>query len=222
MFDEVQLVKQTGKVCSARRRNFQTFRDNAVERYDSYVSVLTATPYTNNIFEVFSILSLLTGKDYKEIEKKNVMKNTIAVENLLNSLGVLSNTAPMNAAGKVIEETIQIEEIVGDTDSFKSFKESIDEGPLSIHQSVLKDKLEYIYLEDKVKKGDFTILYTQFTEGIVDQSKSFSLTLGSKSVNTLGRTRTQTLTLTRMVRWIGGKSRTIMIFSLHPNPLQWE
>ena len=180
VFDEVQLVKQTGKVCSARRRNFQTFRDNAVERYDCYVSVLTATPYTNNIFEVISILSLLTGKDYKEIEKKNVMKNTIAVENLLNSLGVLSNTTPRNAAGKVIEETIQVEEIVGDTDSFKSFKESIEKGPLAIHQSVLKDKLEYIYLEDKVQKGDFTILYTQFTEGIVDQSKSFFTDLGFK------------------------------------------
>lgn len=189
VFDEVQLVKQTGKVCSARRRNFQAFRDNAVEWYDSYVSVLTATPYTNNIFEVISILSLLTGKDYKEIEKKNVMKNTIAVENLLNSLGVLSNTDPRNADGKVIEENIQIEEIVGDTDSFKSFKESIDEGPLSIHQSVLKDKLEYIYLENKVKKGDFTIIYTQFTDGIVDQSKSFFTDLGFKVCEYTGQNK---------------------------------
>ena len=87
-------------------------------------------------------------------QKKNILKNTIAVENLLNSNGILSNTDPKNVVGKVIEENIQIEEIVGDYDTFTSFKESMDGSPLSIYHSVLNDKLEYIYLEDKVKKGE--------------------------------------------------------------------
>lgn len=180
VFDEVQLVKQRDKKCSTRRKNFQTFRNNAVERYDSYVSVLTATPYTNNIFEVISILSLLTGESYKDIKKRNILQNTYAVENLLNSLGLLSNSPSKNVAGEVIEENIQIEEIIGDTDTFNSFKKSINMSALSIYQSVLKDKLEYIYLEDKVKKGDLTILYTHYVKGIVDQSKSFFTDLGFK------------------------------------------
>ncbi len=180
VFDEVQLVKQRDKKCSTRRKNFQTFRNNAVERYDSYVSVLTATPYTNNIFEVISILSLLTGESYKDIKKRNILQNTCAVENLLNSHGVLAKTAPKNAAGKVIEENIQIEEIIGDTDTFNSFKKSINMSALSVYQSVLKDKLEYIYMEDKVKKGDLTILYTHYVKGIVDQSKTFFTDLGYK------------------------------------------
>ena len=189
VFDEVQLVKQRDKKCSTRRKNFQTFRDNAVERYDSYVSVLTATPYTNNIFEVISILSLLTGEDYKDIQKKNILKNTIAVENLLNSHGILSNTNPKNVDGKVIEENIQIEEIIGDLDTFNSFKESMGSSPLSVYQSVLKDKLEYIYLEDKVKKGELTIVYTQFTDGIVDQSKTFFTNLGFRVCEYTGQNK---------------------------------
>ena len=101
VFDEVQWIKQSGNVCSSRRLVFQDFRNTSVERYDSYVSVLTATPYTNNISEVISILTLMTGEEYK-VETKNILKNTIAVENLLNSLGVLSNTKPKNVFGKEI------------------------------------------------------------------------------------------------------------------------
>ena len=173
VFDEVQLIKQRDKNCSTRRKNFQSFRDKAVERYNSYVSVLTATPFINNIKETISILTLMTGDDYKDIKRKNILKNTIDVENLLNSLGVLSNTEPKNVKGEVIEKDIQVDEIVGDTVTFKSFKKSIDGSPLTIYQSLLKDKLEYIYCEDKVKKGELTILYTHYVDGVVDLSKSF-------------------------------------------------
>lgn len=189
VFDEVQLVKQRDKYCSTRRKSFLAFRNNAVERYDSYVSVLTATPYTNNIFEVISILSLMTGEDYKDIQKRNILQNTYAVENLLNSLGILANTTPKNAAGKVIEENIQIEGFEGSTDTFNSFKKSLDSSPLSIYQSVLQDKLDYIYCEDKVKKGELTILYTQFTDGIVDQSKDFFTDLGFKVCEYTGQNK---------------------------------
>ena len=178
VFDEGQLVKQRDKKCSSRRKIFQTFRNNAVDKYNSYVSVLTATPFTNNLKEVISILSLLTGKNYSDIKTRNLLKNTIAVENLLGSLGVLSKKSPDNVAGKVIEENIQVEEIVGDTDTFNSFKKSIDGSSLSIYQSVLMDKLEYIYCNDKIKKGELTILYTHYVEGIVEQSKSFFTDLG--------------------------------------------
>ena len=187
VFDEVQLVKQRDKKCSTRRKVFQTFRNNAVERYDSYVSVLTATPFTNNIKEVISILSLLTGEYYDDIKTRNLLKNTIEVENLLNSLGVLSKTEPENVNRKVIEQNIQIEEIVGDTDTFNSFKKSIDGSSLSIYQSVLKEKLEYIYCCDKIKKGELTILYTHYVDGIVDQAKSFFTDLGFKVCEYTGK-----------------------------------
>lgn len=178
VFDEVQLVKQNGKYCSTRRKVFQNFRNTSVERYDSYVSVLTATPYTNSIFEVISILTLMTGEDYKDIKTMNTLKNTIEVENLLNSLGVLSNTEPRNVDGIVIEKNIQIDEIVGDDDTFDSFKKSLDGGPLSIYQSTLQNKLEYIWGNDRIKKGELTILYTQFTDGIVDPTKDFLTDMG--------------------------------------------
>ena len=186
VFDEVQLVKQRDKKCSSRRKIFQTFRNNAVDKYNSYVSVLTATPFTNNLKEVISILSLLTGENYSDIKTRNLLKNTIEVENLLNSLGVLSKTDPKNVDGKVIEQNIQVEEIVGDTDTFNSFKRSMDSS-LSIYQSVLKDKLEYIYCNDKVKKGELTILYTHYVKGIVDQSKSFFTDLGFRVCEYTGK-----------------------------------
>lgn len=173
VFDEVQNVKQRGKFASIRRSNFLEFRNKAVEMHNSYVSVLTATPYVNSIFEVISILTLLTGDDYKHIKTKNTLKNTIAVENLLNSLGVNATTEPKNIDGKVVEENTHIEEIKADDATFSSFKESLDKGPLAIYQSILKDKLEYLCCMDKIKKENFTILYTQFTDGIVDETKKF-------------------------------------------------
>lgn len=180
VFDEVQLVKQTGKSASTRRMNFQTFRDNAVEWYDSYVSVLTATPYTNSICEVISILSLMTGEDYRHIQTKNTLKNTIAVENLLNSLGVSATTEAKNISGKIIETNIHLDEILGSYNTFNDFKKSIMDGPLAIYQSILQEKLEYLYVKDKIKKGELTIIYTQFTDGIVERTKQFLKEYGFK------------------------------------------
>lgn len=180
VFDEVQLVKQTGTKISRRRANFQAFRDNAVEKYDSYVSVLTATPYTNNIFEVISILTLLTGDEYKYIQTKNTLKNTIAVENLLNSLGILANTDAKNKEGNVVKENVFIDEILGDDNTFSSFVGSIGDCPLSIYQSVLQEKLEHIYVNDRIKKGELAIIYTQFTDGIIEQTKDFFAEYGFK------------------------------------------
>ena len=173
-------------MCSSRRLVFQDFRNTSVERYDSYVSVLTATPYTNNISEVISILTLMTGEEYK-VETKNTLKNTIAVENLLNSLGVLSNTKPKNVFGKEIEKNVIIDEIEGDNDTFKAFKKSLDNGPLSIYQSTLKEKLEYVWGNDLVKKGELTILYTQFTNGIVNETRDFFTDMGFKVCEYTGK-----------------------------------
>lgn len=189
VFDEVQNVKQRGKETSIRRNNFLGFRNKAVEMYDSYVSVLTATPYVNSIFEVISVLTLLTGDDYKYIKTNNTLKNTIAVENLLNSLGVNATTEPKNIYGKEVGENIHIDEIEGDDFTFSSFKENLDKGPLAIYQSILKDKLEYLYCNDMIKKGDFSILYTQFTNGIVDETKDFLTNLGFKVCEYTGSNR---------------------------------
>ena len=150
------------------------------------MSVLTATPYTNNISEVISILTLMTGEEYK-VETKNILKNTIAVENLLNSLGVLSNTKPKNVFGKEIEKNVIIDEIEGDNDTFKAFKKSLDNGPLAIYQSTLKEKLEYVWGTDLVKKGELTILYTQFTNGIVNQTRDFFTDMGFKVCEYTGK-----------------------------------
>lgn len=180
VFDEVQLVKQNGKYASTRRMNFQTFRDNAVKFYNSYVSAITATPYTNSPFEVISILSLMTGENYSHIPTKNTMKNTIAVENLLNSLGVRVKPEAKNISSKIIESNIHLDEILGSNNTFNDFKKSIMEGPLAIYQSILQEKLEYLYVEDKIKKGELTIIYTQFTDGIVEQTKDFLTEYGFK------------------------------------------
>ena len=180
VFDEVQLVKQTRKDCSIRRKNFQTFRNNAVNRYDSYVSVLTATPYTNSIFEVISIISLLTGDNYSHLKTRNILKNTIPVENLLNSLGICATTEAKNIYGKYVKANTHIVEVLGDDSTFDLFKKSINNSPLAIYLSTLQEKLEYLYVNDKIKKGERTIIYTQFTDGIVEKTKEFLTNIGFK------------------------------------------
>ena len=218
VFDEVQLVKQTGKTCTSRRMNFQTFRNNAVERYNSYVSVLTATPYTNSIKEVISILTLMTGDNYDYLQTKNSLKNTIAVENLLNSQGIRATTEAKNIDGKVVEEIIHIDKIEGDEKTFSSFKSSIDCGPLAIYQSVLQNKLEYIYCTDKIKKGELSILYTQFTDGIVDSAKDFLTSVGFKVCEYTGETKdTEPFTdKAGKVNWEGVKNNYDIILASKP------
>lgn len=176
VFDEVQMVKQTGKASSCRRDNFKDFADNARKSHNSYVSVLTATPYTNNISEVISILSLMTGETYHHIKKKNILKNTIAVENLLNSLGITANTEPKNVYGKVIGKNINIVEVVGDENTFENFKSNIKKGPSAIYQTTLQAKLDALHIE----KGDLTIIYTQFIKGIIGPTKDFLTKKGFK------------------------------------------
>lgn len=174
VFDEGHLVKQTERDISNRRKILKDFRDKSVVLYDSYVTVMTATPFINNLKEVISILSLLTGEDYKDVKTENKMKNTIDIQNLLNSHGVLSTTKPRNIYGKEIEEKVQIDEIIGDDDTFESFRKSLDDkSPLSIYQSTLSNKLKYIIDNDRVKRGELTIIYTLFTKGIVNKTKKF-------------------------------------------------
>lgn len=219
VFDEVQLVKQRGDSCSNRRRVFQDFRNTSVERYDSYVSVLTATPYTNEISEVLSILTLMTGEDYKDVPTKNTLKNTFAVKNLLNSLGVLSNTKPRTVDGKVIEENIHIDEIVGNDDTFDSFKKSLESGsPLSVYQSTNLEKLEYIWGNDIIKKGELSILYSFYTTGIVDQTKTFLTEMGFKVCEYTGTTRDTDFYTdkTGKVKWNEVKENYDIILSSKP------
>lgn len=189
VFDEVQMVKLTDKNCSARRKNLQEFRNDAVKKYDSYVSVLTATPFVNNITEVISILTLMTGEDYSYIKKKNSLKNTIAVKNLLNSLGVRATTEAKNIFGRVIKPYIHTDQIEGDDATFDAFKVSLSKTPLAVYQSILTAKLEYIYVCDQIKRGELAIIYTQFTDGIIEQAKEFFITNGFKVCEYTGKNK---------------------------------
>ena len=218
VFDEVQMVKQTGNYCSKRREVFQNFRNTSVDMYGSYVSVLTATPLTNNLKEVISILSLMTGDDYKYLKTKKELKNTIAIENLLNSLGIFDDTKPRNVEKKEIEKIVQIDEIVGDDDTFESFKKSLDgNGPLSIYQSTLSNKLEYIWDNGRVKKGELTIIYTQFTDGIVDKTREFFTDKGFRVCEYTGTHKdTEPYTDSKGVNWEMVKDNYDIILSSKP------
>lgn len=190
VFDEVQMVKQRDLQCSTRRANFLSFRNNAVERYGSYVSVMTATPYVNSISEVISILTLLTGKDYKHISTKNVLKNTSAVSRLLNTLGILATTEPKNKKGMVVKENVVIDAITGDDSTFKDFQRAFEDGsPLPIYQATLQDKLESIYVNDRIKKGELAIIYIQFIDGIAEQTREFFTDLGYRVCEYTGKSK---------------------------------
>ena len=217
VFDEVQMIKQKGKIGSTRRMNFKAFRDQAVEKYNSYVSVLTATPYTNSLSEVISILSLLTGEDYSYIATKNNLKNTIEVENLLNSLGVCANTEAKNIFGQIIKKDIQIVPIYGSDSTFENFRSNLSSGPLQIYQSTLQEKLGYIMKENKIQKGELTIIYTQFTGGIIQQTKSFLEENGFKVCEYTGENKdTDPYTVKGKVDWQSVKEHYDVILASKP------
>ena len=218
VFDEVQLVKQREKKCSARRRTFQTFRNNAVERYNSYVSVLTATPYVNSISEVISILSLMTGKDYHNHSTRNNPRNALMIELEVNGIGINATTEAKNINGKVIEQNIHLDEIIGDDITFNTFKNSLGTGsPLSVYQSTLQEKLEYIKVCEKIRKGELTIVYTQFTDGIVETTKKFFTKKGFRVCEYTGNNKdTEKYTENNKVNWESVKENYDIILASKP------
>ena len=131
----------------------------------STVPAFLAAP--SQYWESISIISLLTGDNYSHLKTRNNLKNTIPVENLLNSLGICATTEAKNIYGKYVKANTHIVEVLGDDSTFDLFKKSINNSPLAIYQSTLQEKLEYLCVNDKIKKGERTIIYTQFTNGIV-------------------------------------------------------
>lgn len=181
VFDEVQLIKETSvETSSTRRKLFQDFRNEAVKKYNSYISVLSATPYVNTLNEVVSILTLLTGKDYSDISTRNDLTNTIHIETLLNGNGIRATTPAKNIYGDVVTATEHILPVDATYGMFDVFKENIKEnnGPLQIYHDTMLSKLEYINSHSIIKKGEFTILYTHFVSGLTRMIKQFYTSRG--------------------------------------------
>lgn len=189
VFDEVHLVKQSSKKCSNRRKVFEEFRNWAVGFYNSYVSVLTATPYINTIEEVVSILRLMTGQEFDSVSHKNTLSSTAMINNQLGGWGILATTEPKNVNGQKIECETHKLEICGSNETFEIFKKSLSKSPLEIYQSTNIEKLKKVIDEELIQKGKLTLIYTQFVDGIVEQTKTYLEKFGYKVCIYTGETK---------------------------------
>ncbi|MBQ0098827.1 MAG: hypothetical protein KBS62_07865, partial [Oscillospiraceae bacterium] len=165
VFDEVQLVKSTDCSSDSKRRElFVGFRNKCVKKYDSYISVLTATPITTCINEVSSIIELLTGVDYSaSTNVHTTFEGCLVWHLIIFNFGCRDGKKPTNINGDILklntnivrlDASSEVSMMVRFSKAFSSHK------PLNITASTM-----YYKIDQSAKMGlfnKFTIIYTQF------------------------------------------------------------
>jgi len=87
--DEVHCVKQTANISSKRRQVIGGLLSLATEKNpDLRVLGMSATPVVNNLFEAVSLLEMVTGKKYDELDTRATIGNAIAIHEKLTLNGV--------------------------------------------------------------------------------------------------------------------------------------
>jgi superfamily II DNA or RNA helicase len=177
--DEVHNVKQRSNEESARRGVLKRLIGRASENNpDLYVFGMSATPVVNNLTEAKSLLELVTGKDFKDL-------NTIKSVN--NAIEVFKHMT-INGLRYLPKYQISIKELDGSNTStlringvhlLKKLFEVNNKSYLDLERLLLFDKLKSI--EPYLKKG--VIIYTYFTfkmvKPIVEHVKKLGYRVGT-------------------------------------------
>ena len=154
-FDEIQQMKvRNEKNMSNRYEAISYLRSQAFSKNNNmYVLGMTATPLINNLQEVKSILELITGKEYSEIENKNTLQNIhLAYKGLL--LNGFRYIPDYNINVNIVKPKVKL----NDEDVIKS---------LTQYRNGDVDKIEHLLTEAKLNAmiGELTpktILYTHY------------------------------------------------------------
>lgn len=169
VIDEVHNAKQRDDDNESIRRGVLTrLLGRARENENLNILVMSATPVINTLFEAKSLLQLMTGLDYNELSDRRTLPNALEIfkQLTLNGLRFIpnynineveltgQNLTNLNINGNhLLDELLLIP-------SNKYFE---------IERLLLPDKLNTI--KQYLRKG--TIIYSYFTDGIINEVKSF-------------------------------------------------
>ena len=160
VLDEVHNAKQRDKDESIRRGALMRLIGRSAEMNPNFHLLgMSATPVINNLIEAKSLLQLITGKAYDDINTRGTITNALKIFNqlLLNGIRYIpkydivlkeltaENTASLNINGTKLTEKL---------------KENNNKDYLGLEKILLESKLEV--LEEFLKPK--TIIYTYFTD----------------------------------------------------------
>ena len=175
--DEVHSVKQRQEDTESIRhavinRLFGRIREN---NPNVYTLVMSATPVINNLYEAKSLLKLMNGLEYEDIQTRRSLPNALKIfqQLILSGLRFLP------------KYDININELTGhnmsnlNIDGSHLFEQLLDlpqNNFLAAEQLLLDDKLKAI--TPYLRKG--VIIYSYFTSGIVNNVQKYVESLGFK------------------------------------------
>lgn len=161
--DEVHNVKQrTEQQESLRRGTLKRLGGRASETNpDLYVLGMSATPVINNLTEAKSLLEMITGKEYKDLNTNRTLTNALEVfkQMTLNDLRYIpkyqiaikeldgSNTSPLRIDGThLIDKLLNI----GNQNYLGAERILLNEKLKAIHPYLKKGLMIYSYFTDKM------------------------------------------------------------------------
>ncbi len=177
VIDEVHNAKQReeGDEHESIRRGVMTCLLGRIRENNSelYTLVMSATPVINNLFEAKSLLSLMTGLDYDDINTRRTLPNALKIfqQLILHGLRYIpkydiemteltgSNMSNLNIDGGHLLDTL-----LG----------SSSNNYINTEKLLLQDKLKAI--QPYLRKG--VIIYSYLTTGFVDEIQDYVRALG--------------------------------------------
>jgi superfamily II DNA or RNA helicase len=157
VLDEVHSVKQRNAVASKRRQVLGALLTLASERNPELrVLGMSATPVVNNLTEAVSLLEMVRGVKYAELDTRPTIPNVIAVHEKLVMHGVRYRPDYQQVLN---EQCIEVQ-----TDHVLDRLRGMNSGSvLAIEQALVRAKLPCITAE--ARPG--TLVYTHYVDGIV-------------------------------------------------------
>jgi superfamily II DNA or RNA helicase len=176
VIDEVHNAKQrTEDEESIRRGVMVRLLGRARENENLHILAMSATPVINNLFEAKSLLSLMSGLEYNDLQTRRTIGNAIKIFQQLT----------LNGLRFIPKYNIQINELTGRNMTNLSIDGShllnrLLELPqndyIEVEKLILDDKLKSV--TPYIRKG--VIIYSYFTTGIINKIQQHVESLGFK------------------------------------------
>ncbi len=205
VIDEVHNAKQREEDSESIRRAVMTrLLGRARENDNLHVLAMSATPVINNLFEAKSLLQLMSGLEYEDLQTRRTIGNALNIFQQLTLNGLrfipkydisISELTGRNMSNLNIDGSHLLERLLMLTSN----------DYIGVEKLILNDKLEAI--TPYLKKG--VIIYSYFTTGIISKIQKHVEALGFK-VGTYTGEESTVLRTQNLKDFISGKIDVIV------------
>jgi superfamily II DNA or RNA helicase len=158
VFDEIQMLKQSGKQKSHRREALEVLMEACPS---CAVLGMSATPVVNNLLEAKKLLEIITGLPFSEIGVRPTVSNALAIHRLLMFYGIRHRpNYEQEVAVKIIRKKRN-----------DLLAQLLEEGKslLGLEHVLLQAKLESV--RPYLRKG--VMIYTHYIDGIIEPMRLY-------------------------------------------------